>query len=334
MTDAPLSSSLALARSLLDRARPHAGLGAAFSNGSPFIIDLPDYHGGLGARIDTNALRTLASLYFNAEIEGTYLLAVAEELAGARFTLNLDDVDAARRLEEFAAAMRREWVDRTLRNQIFARVFGVGYPDANLGEGIVNHAFEPNFARLCQAFVQAAIGPPYQSSSSGTTAILSMSFSALSGVLAPKLQGNTLIVAERLTTQLQLAVDTLNAPGLARLFMGRTAWDVVRGVLGQDLPNLSGHVTRAQTGMRIMAWLAEAAPALHSGDSATISARIAAQPQVGDWAALWLDASGLSQQAQPTQSGYAQAPYGSGHGALQSPYYGASGAPSAAGYAP
>ena len=293
---APLAASLALSRDLLAAARPFGGMGRTLSGLDALEIDIPAYHGGLGARLDAPALRTLASLYFCAEIEGTYLMAVAEELAQARFTLNLGDMEAARQLEDFATAMRRDWVPRDVRNQIYARVFGLGYADPALGDAMINQAFEPQFARVAQGLAAVLIGPPMQTSTIGASARLSLSFSGLASVLSPKLQGNTLIITERLTAQLEQAVTVLNAPALARLFMGQTAWDVVRGVLGDDLPDLSRAVTRAQTGMRILAALADVAPALHAGGGADLAARLAAQPSLADWALMWLEASGLPAQ--------------------------------------
>ncbi|MEQ9258877.1 MAG: hypothetical protein RIG84_07240 [Roseovarius sp.] len=328
MSAPPLSLSLAFSRELLSQAGPGYGRGFALAAGGedPFFIDLPAFQGGLGGRVTAEALRVLASLYFTAEVEGTYLMAVAEELAQARFTLNLTDAEAARKLEDLATRMRGGWVPRALRNQIFGRVFGIGYADPALGDGMVNQQFEPQFARFASAARELGMShSPYGPSSPlGAAARLTVAAGGLMGALAPKLQGNTLLVAERLTRQLQLAIDALNHPGLTSLFMGRTAWDVVRGVLGQDTPDLQAQVNRAQTGMRIMAWMAAHLGPLQSQDSEAVLAAAQVEPQLAQWAEIWLQSSGMPQQGgQPQQGAGYGAPPQSGSGAPQHPGYGA-----------
>lgn len=285
--------------------------------GDPYFVDLPGHRGGLGGAIRSEALQVVAALYFAAEIEGTYLMSVGEELAAARFTLNLTDREAALRLEELAAAMEEGWVPRALRNQIFARVFGVGYADPNLGDTAVNREFEPRMARVCAALLQVASNAAYPPQSA-TAARAGVAVQSLMGNLAGKMQGNTLIVAERLSRQLRTALAALDHPGLALLFRGANAWDVVRAVLGPDTPDLAGHINRAQTGLRLLGWMAEHLGALQRVDGAGIADAVNAEPQLPGWADLWLVSSGLDPAPQP-QPAY-------GHPQPQ-PGYGGYGAP-------
>lgn len=298
-----LSNSLAHVAALHDRARPgFAAPMAGVLGGDPYFVDLPAFGGGMGGTITESALRVLAALYFTAEVEGTYMMSVAEELTRARFTLNLTDREAASRLEELARAMQDDWIDRNLRNQIFARVFGLGHADPQLGAQMVNHEFEPQFARLCLALQSAHGTPSPWGPPAGNAARVAAAMQTLLSGLAPKVQGNTLLVSERLSRQLQMSIAALDHPGLTSLFMGRTAWDVIRGVLGPDTPDLLVQVNRAQTGMRILSWAADNLAALRSIGGGADQA-IRSEPQLLGWADIWLEASGIAAPQPHTQYG-------------------------------
>ncbi|MFN2166222.1 MAG: hypothetical protein ACK2U9_08150, partial [Anaerolineae bacterium] len=213
MSPAPLEQSLAHVAALLDRARPgFAAPLALAAGGDPYFVDLPAFQGGLGGTLTPQAMQVLASLYFIAEVEGTYLMSVAEELATARFTLRLDDRAAAERLEALADAMHHGWVERGLRNQVFARVFGIGFADPNLGDTAVNQEFEPRFARLCLALAAAARDLQGWGAPAGASMRAAVAAQSLLGNLAPRVQGNTLILTERLSGQLKLAIEVLGHP--------------------------------------------------------------------------------------------------------------------------
>ncbi|MGL4321757.1 MAG: hypothetical protein ACRCS3_12930, partial [Paracoccaceae bacterium] len=153
MMHLPLALSLAHVNALLADAR--GGRMARTAALDPFHLDLPPVD-GTGAGLDGSSLGVLASLYFVAAVEGTYLPSVAEELARNRYGLNLTDRAAAQAMEDLAQAMERGWIGRDLRNQITARVFGMGQDDPNLGDGVVNREFEARFARFCGALVALA----------------------------------------------------------------------------------------------------------------------------------------------------------------------------------
>ena len=301
IADLPLALSLAHINALLTDAR--GGAWARTAALDPFHLDLPPVDGA-GDLVDAASLGVLASLYFVAGVEATFLPAVAEELARNRFGLNLTDHAAAAAMEDLAQAMERGWIGRDLRNQITARVFGVGQDDPNLGDGAVNREFEPRFARFCGAVLGAAQQLDWGGGGSSGAAIrLGVAAQAVLSNLAPKMQGNTLVVTERLSHQLQLSLAAMNHPGLAMLFDGRNAWDVVRNLLGADTPDLASAITLAQTGMRLISWMAANLAGLQSGDSVALTEALARDAGVAGWAAQWLEASGVQPQpgAPPTQ---------------------------------
>lgn len=306
MTPLPLALSLDHVAALLGRARAGSGWAAALS-ADPFLLDLPPVHGA-GGTVTRAALETLASLYFAAEIEATYLPAVAEQIAQQRYSLNLTDPAAAEALETLATAMQRGWVDRSLRNQIYLRCFGLGEADANHGDQGVNHEFEPLFARFCAALAASARDLQGWGAPAGAAMRAAVAAEALTGNLASRLQGNTLIVTERLSHQLQLSITAMNHPGLTALFMGRSAWDVLRSVLGPDLPDLTRPVTKAQTGLRLMSWLAANLGPVQSADAQALIAAIQGEAGLQGWAERWLDAAGISQggATAPSQRGALQ----------------------------
>jgi len=293
----PLAQSLGHAEALLRRARGAGGGWARAASAADLFIDLPAHPGLSGGLTSPAAIETLAALYFAAELEGTHLVSVAELLAVERFSLNLTDRSAAEALEALAQAQRRRWVERTLRNQIFARTFGIGFADTNLGEAAVNHEFEPRFARFCISAGAAAHQLSGWGAPAGAAMRLSVAAQSLLGNLGPRAQGNTLVVAERLTGQLRQALAVLNHPGIAAVFMGRNAWDVLRGVLGPDTPDLPGHVNRAQTGMRLMSWLAGALGPVTSADAQAVIDAVTRAPGLAGWAEIWLDAAGMGGMA-------------------------------------
>lgn len=317
MSSAPLSLSLDHVDRLLGRARgagsPALTL-ARGAGGDPLFIDLPAYAGPGGAAPDRRGIEVMASLYFAAEVEATFLPAVAEELAKNRFGLQLTDRGAAEALEALARAMERNWVARPLRNQIYARVFGLGEADPNLGDAALNREFEPLFARFCAAAADAARDLQGWGSPGYAAMRLQVAAQAVLANLGLRMQGNTLIVTERLAAQLRLSIAALNHPGMTALFMGRTAWDVVRGVLGPDAPDLSGPVNQAQTGLRLLSWLAAHLDAVLAGDAQGIIDAVTGEPGIDGWARMWLDGAGVGGGVGGGRAAAQQAPAAPGGG--------------------
>jgi hypothetical protein len=100
---------------------------------------------------------------------------------------------------------------------------------------------------------------------------------------------------------LQLSLGAMNQPGLAMLFDGRNAWDVVRNLLGEDTPDLAAAITLAQTGMRLISWMAGNLQGLTGGDTAGLTAAVARDPAIAGYAQQWLEAAGVP--LQPTGRG-------------------------------
>lgn len=292
MTQLPLALSLEHISQLLNGARAAQAFAAPFSS-NPYFVDLPIYNGGIGGAVTKSSVEIIASLYFAAKVEATYLPAVAEQLAENRYGLHLTDQGAAEALESLATEIRGDWVDRALRNQIFVRVFGIGDTDPNLGDTAVNHEFEPQFARFCISLISAARDLQGWGAPAGAAMRTAVAAQALLGSFVSKIQGNTLIVTERLARQLNLSITALNHPGLTRLFMGHSAWDVVRNVLAEDTPDLQAEVTQAQTGLRLLSWLAQTLNHVQSTNTQGLIAAIQAEPSLIGWAELWLDAAGV-----------------------------------------
>ncbi len=74
-------------------------------------------------------------------------------------------------------------------------------------------------------------------------------------------------------------------------FQGRSMWDVLRAILGDAVPDLGRFITRGQTGMRILQWLATQIPVLQ--DAAATRPLLPADAPVYVWAAAWLQATGM-----------------------------------------
>lgn len=319
MASTLLSNSLAHVDALIGSCGRSRAFALALT-ADPFLIDLPVYGGAGGALVTPEAMRILASLYFMAEIEGTFLLPVAEELAATRFTLNIHDREAARLMEQLATAMRGDWIDRDLRNQIFVRVFGLGFNDPALGQTLANHEFEPRFAMFCGAIGRLDDEARFGRPSIGAGARLAMAARTLLANLGGRLQGSTLIVAEKMSAQLRLAIAALDHPGLTALFRGRTAWDVIRAVLGGDTPDLETRVARAQNGMRLLSWSADRLGALQSDAAAEA---VLGAPDAVAWADAWLRAVGGGPR-QSAGGGYGAGPQPwTSHGELPVGGYGA-----------
>ena len=299
MTAPLLGRSLAHVDALLASAAPGFALSFADFN----LIDLPVYRGGQAANVTPEAMRTLASLYFLAELEGTHMISVAEELATARFSLNLRDHDAAQKLDDLVRAMQGQWLSRDLRNQIFVRTFGLGFADPAMGDATTNREFEPRFAQFCGAVARFGTEKSWGQISTATTTQVGYAAQLLLTNLGGRVQGNTLVVASHLSNQIKTAIAVLNHPGMAAIFMARDAWDVIRAVLGPATPDLQGPVTRAQTGLRLLSWMAGHVAALSRADAVPALAAEAEAPALAE---RWMAAAGIqnpvfNQTAAPTR---------------------------------
>lgn len=298
-----LPLSIALVDCVL--ARPQTA--RAFNSADdPLAINLPPLGEGVGASaIDRATLEVMAALYFQAELEQAGVIPVAEVLTEARFQLQVRDAEAAQRLEDFASGMQAHWYSRQLRQQLFARTLGLGAGASAAAGQTVNREFETRFAQLCDALGRYEADARWSAPTSGVAARVEMTISALLNNLARRRFGNTLIAAQRIQDQLRAALELLNHPGTTQLLQATNIWGVIRNILGPDAPDMARLIDRAQSGTRILTWLAEHLSQLKG---AALQQLLRAESSLFLWAATWIRASGYVDQTAP-QSGYAQPGY-------------------------
>jgi hypothetical protein len=235
------------------------------------------------------ALRALAACYLQAELEETGIIPVAEALARIRDTLSLTSALAAQKLEAFAQH-GREWYAQDERRDLFARLFGLG-PEATLGADDVNRDFQQRLASFCLALARygqtlrrnGQPGPMREAALRQTATHLLLN-------LGRHRRGSTVYAARRIQAQLQQATDLLQDPQIGALFQARGMWDLLRRVLGDGTPDLGRHLTRGQSGQRLLHWLASILPKLQAPNG---SSPLPPRSSVYVWAAAWLQASGI-----------------------------------------
>jgi hypothetical protein len=270
----------------------------------PLRLNLPPMLTAAGQAPDAATLRVMAALYFQSELEQAGIITVAEMLAASRRTLEVRSARVSRKLDEFADRGRTHWYDRQSRSITFARLFGVGMA-ADLQDAAVNRDFQQRLATLCLSLVNyqrdyfwgQTPGPTREAALRETARILLFN-------LGPRQYGNLPNAARLIQEQLRAAIDLLNDPDLAALFRARGMWEVLRQVLGRNAPDLGRLVTRGQTGLRLLDWLASAIPAL--ADSSPARPLLPADTPVYTWAAAWLAATGIEAASKSKQGNLGQ----------------------------
>lgn len=257
----------------------------ALDAADPLRIDLPPVlTPGQATSINASALRALAALYFQAELEQTGLLIVAEALADSRDRLGFLSVEAARRLDEMARNRARSY-ERTRREAIYARVFGIG---AASRDASVNHEFQQAFSSLCMALVRydedVRLGGTMRTTREAT---LRFSASAVLYNLAPRHSGAVVIAAQQIHQQLQQAVAVLSDRSVTGQFRAQSMWDVLRAILGDATPDLGRIIRRSESGVKIFDWLATVMGVLNGTVPIAIGSAALS-------AAQWLEATGIT----------------------------------------
>jgi hypothetical protein len=242
--------------------------------------------------ITTQALRTMAAMILQSELEQACVIAVVELIAEARLRLDIASSTAIRGLEDFALRSRDSY-NRTQREAIFARVFGTG-GGAMSGRGAnVNNDFQQLFGAFCYALssygTSLSWGRPLSPSAE---APLRQAATAVVLNLAPRQFGNTLVAGRMIGDQLHRAVDILSDTGIQTYFQARGMWDTIRKILGQQTPDLGRLITRGQSGLRLLNWLAGVMDNLN--DPRASRPLATARDPVFVWAAQWLQATGLT----------------------------------------
>jgi hypothetical protein len=251
-------------------------------------VRLPPLPSGGVQGITAETLRAVASLYLDAELDHAGIILIAEALAEHRLEIGLRSVSASRKLEQFSDLARRLPTAQQ-RRALFARLFGFPAPGATH----VNHEFQRLFANVCGALLRYASEYDFQRQPRTTDeAILRQAVTGLLGNLGLAQTGNTVLFGQAISRQLQASIDILNDQGIFDHFLVRNLWEVVRAVLRESTPDLDRLPARGQSGMRLLAWVAERLPRF----SETAPGQVLVMPRdpVLIWASQWLEAAGLS----------------------------------------
>ena len=244
-------------------------------------------------------MEVMAALYFQAELEQAGVIPVAEVLVEARFQLQVRDQEAARRLESFAQDMQQAYYPRPLREQVFARTFGLGTAAVAEAGMTINREFETRFGNFCTALERLQGEARWAPPTTGATVGVETAVKAVLANLARRRFGNTLVAAQQIQRQLKAALELLNHPGVTTLFQARNIWGVIRTILGADTPDLVRLIDRGQAGMRIMGWVAARLVEIRDG---RIGPVLTGETSLFIWAANWLQASGYA--AVPAQRSF------------------------------
>lgn len=294
---APAPAAASGDRTVLDEVIERADALLTRAEACTFALALDDA-GGLelppavaSGATDQAHLRAVATLYLAAELESALVVPVAELLAGLAVSGGLPgDVGAA------AAPLAAFWRSRSERFApeervaFFARLFGAAAQPL-AGGGPVNAAFDERLIDLCEALYKLDEG----GASGGYGAMhqqvrLRMAANAMIDNVVQHSGGMTAFAAREMLAGVRAAVAILATPALQRRFGGDSLWDVVRSVAARylhDDPAIDAHVTRGKAGLTILAWLADALPALADGGGPLIGLD---HPVVGA-AVEWLQAS-------------------------------------------
>jgi hypothetical protein len=255
----------------------------------PFTIDLPPAVGP-GSGVDQSTLAALGTLYLHAALEQAGVIPAAEALADARASLDLPTERTAELLEKFAQRARN-WYDRDSRNKLFARVFGIGPAATTGGASLANQDFEQRLGTLCAALNRYASDEiAGQPAPAVDDAQIRQSANDLLGNLEMRQFGNTLFAVRLIQEELQASIELLKSPEIAAVFHVQGFWPVVERVLEPDVPDIARLVERGQAGQHLLTWLGTALSALGAGTGALIPA----SSPVFQWAASWLEASGVT----------------------------------------
>jgi hypothetical protein len=252
--------------------------------GDPFGLVIPPLVEPGSTEITAATLEALSGLYLTAELEQTGLLVAGELLVANRASLDLTSTEAAQLLEDMATSAA-DWLPASGRDQLYARVFGLGAGAAQQAS-LVNAEFPQLLADLCSAvgaYDQAELWT--RPAPSHVRSQLVRAVDRLKGNLALRQYGSTLVVGRRITDQVRRSVELLSHPGIIALVRGRTMWDVVRATWDpREQPDFEDLVGRGQSGQQVIAWTGTAEAVSSDPDQAVRAA-----------AAAWLLHAGFDQ---------------------------------------
>ena len=226
--------------------------------GDPFGLVIPPLVEPGTGEITAATLEALSGLYLTAELEQTGLLVASELLVANRASLDLTSTQAAQLLEDMAGSTG-DWLPASGREQLYARIFGIGAGAAQPAN-LVNAEFPQLLADLCSALTaydQAELWT--RPAPSNLRNQLSRAVDRLKGNLALRQYGSTLVVGRRITDQVRRSVELLSHPGIIALVRGHIMWDVVRATWDpREQPDFEDLVGRGQSGQQVIAWTGSA----------------------------------------------------------------------------
>jgi hypothetical protein len=252
--------------------------------GDPFGLVLPPLVESGTSEITAATLEALSGLYLTAELEQTGLLVAGQLLVANRASLDLTSTEAAQLLEDMATSAE-DWLPASGRDQLYARVFGLGAGAAQ-PTTLVNGDFPQLLAHLCSALTaydQAELWT--RPAPSHLQSQLVRAVDQLRGNLALRQHGSTLVVGRRITDQVRRSVELLSHPGIIALVRGRSMWEVVRATWDpREQPDFEDLVGRGQSGQQVIVWTGADQALTGDPDQAVRAA-----------AAAWLLHAGLDQ---------------------------------------
>jgi hypothetical protein len=281
-----IDRTLALAFRLLEAVETFVAA-LAFSELGDFEFTFP-----IGSEADQASLRALAPLYLASELEAARLLPAVEMLTGIYVSGGLPgDLGPAAGLVTNFWKKRKDRFTAVERQAFFSRLFGSTFDTNMAGEGGRNVEFEPLMINLTEALYKLD-----ESSGFGRNAApfeetrLRMAASALADNLIPRSGGITAFASRDILEAVQQALAILKYVEVQRAMGAHSLWSAVRNIAENYLNEtgeISAHVTRGQSGVLILAWLAEVLPQLHN-----VSGSLAAfNDPVLTAATAWLQAS-------------------------------------------
>jgi hypothetical protein len=212
-------------------------------------------------------------LYLASELEAAGVIPAAEALTGLVRTgsLPLNLGDAAPLLHTFWQG-RNERPGPEERQSFFAGLFGTPGPDN--AEHPRNSEFEDRMIDLCEALYK--LDEMASNVSWGGVAQQARARGTAQRLLANLLQksgGFTVFLAQEILSAVRQALAILGHSAIRAAFGARTLWEVIAGIdrrVRSPRRDSSLRFRRGQAGMTILAWLAEAAPLLTTGNQPII----------------------------------------------------------------
>lgn len=289
-----MRDSIRLADSLL--ATPAMSLMLARADEDPLRLNLPPLIGGGANSLvpDATALKVMAALYFQAELEQAGVIAVAELLADSRYELTIPDARSANLLEEFFRR-KRDWLDRNSREHVFARVFGLGSLARNEEGALINRDFQSKFANFCLNIWRAAEELKRQKTPNPMldSAVRQAALDLLIN-LGGRRYGDVYGASRRIQEQLGKAIALLSHEGIGSAFQVSGMWNLLQTILSPNVPDFARITTRGQSGLNLLNWLVSALPLI--ADRNSRQPLISPALPVGGYAEMWLTATGFDLQ--------------------------------------